>query len=56
MVSLELLLIAVILLVQPLVALLWGLLLFRLGVSFTAERTGAWFDNRVQTVREELGP
>jgi hypothetical protein len=56
MVSVEILIIGVALLLQPLFGLLYAYGLWRLGLSWTGKRTGQWFDNRVETVSEELKP
>jgi hypothetical protein len=56
MVAIEAILIITVLVLQPLILLLWALALYRIGVSFTANRTGEWLDNRVKTIGEELKP
>lgn len=56
MVAIEALLIIAVLVLQPLILVLWVLALYRIGVSFTAKRTGNWVDNRVEKIGEELKP
>lgn len=52
----SILVLAAVLILQPLIALVWVYLFYRFIVSYTASRTGSWVDERVEKVGEELAP
>ena len=54
MLSPELLIIAAILVFQPLIALLWAFLVFRLAVSYTARRAESAVDGRIEKLEKAI--
>jgi len=54
MVPYEILLLLVVLILQPLIAIAWLYVVYRAVASFTADRTGAWVDNRVDKATESV--
>ena len=54
MLSLELLAIIIVLLIQPLVAVLYVYVLYRLVAAYTAKRAEKAIDGRIRTVRREV--
>jgi hypothetical protein len=54
MVTYELLLLLVVLILQPLIAIAYAYVAYRMIASFTADRTGAWVDNRVDKATESV--
>jgi len=54
MVAIELIVIAAILFLQPLIALLWAYLIYRLMVSFAINRAEQAVDGRIDRINEKL--
>ena len=54
MVTYEILLLLVVLILQPLIAIAYAYVAYRMIASFTADRTGAWVDNRVDKAKNAV--
>lgn len=54
MVTVELLAIAAILVFQPLIALLWLYLTYRLAVAYAAKRAESFVDGRIEHINDKI--
>lgn len=54
MVAIELLAIAGVLFFQPLIALMWAYMVYRLAVKFTVNRAEQAVDGRIEKIEEKL--
>lgn len=54
MLSVELLIIAAILVLQPLIGLLWALLVFRLAANYAAKRAESAVDGRIEKLEDAI--